>query len=106
MAENDEDKRCECNGDYEKPDEYNEDDEDEFILEYNEEELDRGIREASSLLGFAGVLNNLGLCKDHIAELIKCKMSCDTDLKIAEISSKMNIKVMENENSKKRNEVV
>jgi len=106
MAENNEDnlneEKCECgsNNDEEEYDEF------DFILEHDKEELNRGVKDASFLLGFAGVLNNLGLSEEHIAELIKCKMSCDTDLKIAEISSKMNIEVMKNEKERKSKDIV
>ncbi len=76
----------------------------EFCAEPNEVAFKAGIEQGASILGFASVLNNLGLSEDSLVKIILTKINSefqlealkaqfDSEERIAEIDAKQPINV-------------
>lgn len=65
----------------------------ELSYEPLEEELQEGIKEGSSLLGFVGVINKLGLSESSILEIIRSKMEIDAGIKLQQMQIDYGVKI-------------
>jgi hypothetical protein len=90
-VENDEESdSCDCEN-YNYPD---------FCLEPNEEAMNVGVSEGSSLLGFVGALNVLELSEKNIVDLIKLKMTLQYELEVTKLQLEASKHLSDVENNK------
>jgi hypothetical protein len=81
---------CDCEN-YNYPD---------FCLEPNEEAMNVGVSEGSSLLGFVGALNVLELSEKNIVDLIKLKMTLQYELEVTKLQLEASKHLSDVENNK------
>ena len=72
----------------------------DFCLEPNQELMQAGVAEGSSLLGFAGALNILELSEKNIVDLLKLKMTLQYELEVTKLQLEASKYLSDTENNK------